>query len=441
MHANVQNGRTLTTKPNPSEMPKKSDVRKLALCLETSLTTVAVTPESHKFALQSSGEEVELSFPKSRTTVFTVTDRHGVIVRTASNWLRKLWAEVGHSYAADTVHQYGKTLKYLCHWIDTDPPLPGVNVDENICQLNRDDLVHWLTFMRDRGVTGRTRHSRESCVREFLTWLCTEEGGRRRDVEYLPWGRDGAAGYVTKKSNAKSPKFITTSHVIDVLSGLYSECERTAFHAQYDMGLRISELINLKRGDLPDDSTYDSGHECIPICINGVKGHADQGKERITLISRAVLRRIKAYHNTRDYRLAPDWDITDANKPAFLTTNQLRWSLRNATKQFKSAVTRAGLPPEFRSHWLRHGMAFSVLRSDAGKDFVDRMLIVQKMLGHNDLSTTEIYTQVPPQILDKLTKAGKLINRLEEAEEIRAKTYLGPIQHKERRGHHVINAV
>lgn len=63
------------------------------------------------------------------------------------------------------------------------------------------------------------------------------------------------------------------------------------------------------------------------------------------------------------------------------------------------------------------------------------------MLGHNNLSTTEIYTQVPPQILDKLTKAGKLINRLEEAEEIRAKTYLGPIQHKERRGHHVINAV
>jgi site-specific recombinase XerD len=207
------------------------------------------------------------------------------------------------------------------------------------------------------------------------------------------------------------------------------------------MGLRISELINLRRGDLPDDGNYDAGHECIPICINGVKGRADQGKERITLISRAVLRRIKAYHNTRDYRLAPDWDITDANKPAFLTTNQLRWSLRNATKQFKSAVTRAGLPSEFRSHWLRHGMAFSVLRSDAGKDFVDRMLIVQKMLGHNNLSTTEIYTQVPPQILDKLTKAGKLINRLEEAEEIRAKTYLGPIQHKERRGHHVINAV
>ena len=66
---------------------------------------------------------------------------------------------------------------------------------------------------------------------------------------------------------------------------------------------------------------------------------------------------------------------------------------------------------------------------------MERMLIVQKMLGHDGLGTTEIYTQISPHMLDKLTKEGRQINRLEEAEEIRLKTYLGGLQHKENRGH------
>jgi hypothetical protein len=63
------------------------------------------------------------------------------------------------------------------------------------------------------------------------------------------------------------------------------------------------------------------------------------------------------------------------------------------------------------------------------------MLIVQKMLGHEDLRTTEIYTQISPHMLDKLTKKGRQINRLEEAEDIRAKTFMGGLQHQEKRGH------
>ncbi|WP_231138298.1 tyrosine-type recombinase/integrase [Chromobacterium sp. Rain0013] len=207
------------------------------------------------------------------------------------------------------------------------------------------------------------------------------------------------------------------------------------FHAQYDMGLRISELVDLKASDIPDDQLYDPTFEFIPICVNGVKGRGGQKKERITLISRAVLKRIKRYHSSREYKLAPDWDINDPNKPAFLTANQLKWSARNASKQFKASVRRASLPNTLKTHWLRHGTAFSVLGSDMGKSYQDRMLMLQQMLGHSHLKTTEIYTQISPALLENLTKKGKEINRLDEAEYIRSHTYLGPLQHKEKRGH------
>ena len=88
-----------------------------------------------------------------------------------------------------------------------------------------------------------------------------------------------------------------------------------------------------------------------------------------------------------------------------------------------------------KTHWLRHGTAYSVLRSDMGKDYQDKMLLLQQMLGHSNLSTTEIYTQISPALLQKLTSAGQEINRLGEAELIREKTYLGPAQHIEKRGH------
>jgi site-specific recombinase XerD len=240
---------------------------------------------------------------------------------------------------------------------------------------------------------------------------------------------------VVATPNARSPKFISAELVVEVLNGMHNECERCMFHAQYDMGLRISELVDLTVGDIPNEKQYDPALEFIPICVNGVKGRGGQKKERITLISRAVLKRIKRYHSSREYKLAPDWDIDDPKKPAFLTANQRKWSVRNASKQFKTSVRRVGMIDTMKTHWLRHGTAYSVLRSDIGRNYQDRMLMLQQMLGHAHLKTTEIYTQISPALLERLTKVGKEINRLDEAEFIREKTYLGPLQHKEKRGH------
>jgi len=385
----------------------------------------------------STGSSLALSLNARGRQIFSIADSAGKVVRSAHGWLSVLSRQAGLTYSINTVEQYGRTLTYLCRWIEQNTPYPGLDIDQNIRLLSRPDVVDWLSDMSKGGVGAKkTLLTRETTLKQFLDWLTTDEGGHLRDDEDSPWGRDGTAGYITANSNARRPKFIAPETVIAVLTGMHNECERCMFHAQYDMGLRISELIALRVSDIPDDRRYNPSYEFIPICINGVKGRGGQFKERITLISRAVLQRIKRYHSSREYKLAPDWEIFDPNKPAFLTANQRKWTHRNASKQLKASVKRCELPVALSSHWLRHGTAYSVLRSDIGKDYQDRMLMLQLMLGHTALKTTEIYTQISPGLLAALTKQGQRINRLGEAEFIREQSYLGPLQHKERRGHH-----
>ncbi|MBN3757489.1 tyrosine-type recombinase/integrase [Paraburkholderia sp. Tr-20389] len=397
---------------------------------------MAIRAADAESTVLSSGDTICWSFADSAYPIYSVLDSSGAVVRTMHNWLRHLREQAGLTYSSNTIPQYGRTLSYLCRWMERNRPFPSINVDEYVKLLSRTDLVHWLNAMKAEGAESHnTLHSREACVKEFLDWLTTIEGGRIRDSVNSPWGRDGTLGYITATPNARSPKFISAEIVIELLSGMHNECERCMFHAQYDMGLRIAELVDLTVADIPDGSLYNSAFELIPVSVQRGKGRADQRPEKTTLISRAVLRRIHRYHNSREYKLAPDWDINDPVKPAFLTANQLKWSARNASKQFKSALRRAGLNDDMSTHWMRHGTAYSVLRSDIGKDYQDRMLLIKEMLGHRNLTTTEIYTQISPALLQQITKAGKKINRLCEAEFIRERTFLGPLQHSERRGH------
>lgn len=413
-----------------------STPREEGMKVEFDAEFVQVTNSDSSVIVLSSGDTLDLSLKRSEYPIFSVVDSQGAVVQSMHRWLRSLRAQVGLTVAARTVVQYGRILSYLCRWMERAQLYPSLNIDEQLKLLSRQDIAAWLDYMKSRGAESHgTLHTREACLKTFLEWLTTAEAGRLRDPENSPYGRNGSLRYIVATPNARSPRFVSAEIVVELLNGMHNECERCMFHAQYDMGLRLTELIELTVDDIPDDAMYNPAFEFIPVCAKRVKGRGGQRPEKNTLISRAVLKRIKRYHSTPEYKLATDWDIHDPKKPAFLTSNQVRWEQRNASKQFKKAVERAGLTDRMSTHWMRHGTAYSVLRSDMGKDYQDKMLIVQQMLGHRELTTTEIYTQIPPSLLQALTRAGSAINRLGEAEFIREKTFLGPLRHREKRGH------
>lgn len=395
-------------------------------------------PPEHEslIALYSNGVSLELHRRKTRLPVYSVIDGNGYIVRTMQSWLRHLTSQVGLGISPNTLIQYGRRLTYLARWIEREGPYPNLSIDQVVAVITRGDLTAWLTYMGEHGAESLTTlHSREACVRQFLDWLSTFEGGRVRSEDDSPWrGHDGGR-YVTRVPSPNSPKYIATELIVLLFRGFHNECERCMFHTQYDMGLRIEELTQLTLKDLPNVKHYNAACEFIPVSLMGNKGRAGRAKQRLTIVSRAVLRRIARYHSSLEYQLADGWGINDPDKPWFLTTNGKPWALRNASKQFKAAVRRQGLSDDFSTHWMRHGTAFSVLRSDMGKTLEERFLALQQILGHANLTTTQIYTQISPALLVNLTEHGREIDRLAEAEDIRKQTFLGQNQHRERRGH------
>jgi len=403
----------------------------------TELITIDNNEIPKKITVSSGGATLPLAHSIQKRIIVSLSDNEGKTIRHATKWLSYLSNAIGKSVSKKTVEQYGRSLKYFCSWLESTRRYPNLTLDEAIEIASREDILEWHEYyLSVKGTKTSTLHSREAALKSFLSWLTSNEGGRVRRSCDSPWGRSGDLDYVVKKGNKKSPKLITSVHIVQLLSSMHNECERCMFHTQYDTGLRISELVNLKRSDLPPESMLQSDVvEFFPLYIKGAKGRGGSDKERITIVSRAVLNRIRRYHSSPEYKLAEAWKINDPNKPAFLTANRKPWSARNASKQFKSAVSRSGVGDSFSTHWMRHGTAFSILGSDIGKDYEDRMLTIQKMLGHAHLGTTEIYTQISPALLGKLTKEGKRQNRLHEAEDIRKATYLPPLKHKEKRGH------
>lgn len=368
--------------------------------------------------------------------IFTLFDKKYKIANHATRWLSYLSESViAETFSLNSLKQYATSTNKFSNWLENSGRYPHLSLDEMHTIFTRDDLRTWIQSMAENGLSPNTMRVGEVALKQFVDWLTTNEGGKVRDPDDSPYGRlNKSLLYISKKVSPNSPKFIDQTSIISILSNFHNECERCLFHTQYDTGLRITELINLRLGDLPDLNMYGEEFLFIPLVVKGLKNRGAGFKERISLISRPVLNRIRNYNNTVPYKLSPYWDMDDPQKPVFLSSSNKKWKYSNLNKQFNNATKRANLS-DFVTHWMRHGTAFSVLRSDIGKDYVDKLLMVQKMLGHSHLSTTEIYTQMSPSMLSQLTKKAKQTNRLEEAENIRKSTYLSPLKHKEKRGH------
>lgn len=355
----------------------------------------------------------------------------GFIVELATLFIRNLVSLIGYSYSAKSVNEYAKALKYILNWIKITKPYPNLSIDETLKILTRKDIEDWI---KSQKLNRNTIRQREAIFKEFLGFLTSEEGLRSRSEFDNPY-RTGKL--ITKGTkNYKKPQYLTEQQVIILLNGFKNESERTLWHFCYDVGLRSSELIRLKRKSLPNPALFSSGLKYYPIYIDGSKGQGGQIKERISIISKIVLDRILKYHQSYNYRFSPDYAENDLNKPVFLSVHGKHLTEDAIGKQMKSSAKRAGLnPDDYHPHSLRHGFAFSLLRSDLTKDYQDGLLLLNSCLGHVLLESTEIYTQIPPTVLNRFNEGEKSTDKYEEAKRIYEATFLPPRKNTEKRGH------
>ena len=289
-----------------------------------------------------------------------------------------LIAERGVS--ANTLHAYRRDIADLAAYLHAD----GRTVEGASTEHLRDYLSHLAEHPAGGApLAGRTVARRLSALRQFYRFMVTE--GRRTD--------DPAAAIDSPKLGRSLPKVLSEADV-DLL--LAAAARRSGpdgvrlvalLETLYATGLRVSELVGLPLSAIARDGRV--------LLVLG-KG----GKERLVPLSDPARAAIAEYLGIRYRFLVP---ARQARQAPFLFPSR-RSREGHLTRQrfaqlLKELSIDAGIDPKRVSpHVLRHAFATHMLNRGAD------LRSVQKMLGHADISTTQIYTHVLSERLNRLVK-------------------------------------
>ncbi|NBU38047.1 MAG: tyrosine recombinase [Actinobacteria bacterium] len=183
------------------------------------------------------------------------------------------------------------------------------------------------------------------------------------------------------------PKALAEDEVAALLAACtgddsYSRRDRALLEFLYATGARISEACGLNLDDL------DLRERVVRLFGKG-------SKERIVPIGRIAAESLRAYleDGAREGLVPPAWRSGDDRTAVFLTNTGRRLNRQKAWDVVRSAGRRAGVDGEMSPHVLRHTCATHMLEHGAD------LRIVQEMLGHATISTTQIYTKVSQERL------------------------------------------
>ncbi len=260
----------------------------------------------------------------------------------------------------------------------------------------REDLMQALEFFRERlgGQTSDPKRMTTRLLRAWLSWLHEQGYARstiaRRLAAVRTWCRflcrqallpaNPAMGLRGPRQDKKLPHFLTKADLLRLLEAPPSVHplglrDRALLEVLYSAGLRVSELTGLDVGDMDLDDGL--------ATVRG-KGR----KERLALLGPQAVEAVRAWLPARAALLK-----ARARDALFLNKNGTRLTPRSVGRLLEKYLAQAGLDPRTSPHTLRHSFATHLL--DAGADIRS----VQELLGHRNLSTTQIYTHVTTQRL------------------------------------------
>ncbi|MDR2911065.1 MAG: site-specific integrase [Bacteroidales bacterium] len=169
------------------------------------------------------------------------------------------------------------------------------------------------------------------------------------------------------------PKHISRRDVKKMFSAVDNKKHALLLKLCYGMGLRVSEIVNLKITDI------DSGN--MQVLIARAKGK----KDRYVNLPESILEDLRNYY--RAYR---------PKKYLFEGQNGGKYSIRSAQNVFRQAMKKAGINKAVGIHGLRHSFATHLLEKGTDIGYI------QQLLGHNDVKTTMLYAKVAQKNLRKI---------------------------------------
>src|SRR5512146_992532 len=281
-----------------------------------------------------------------------------------ARFLDAVWLERGLS--VNTLAAYRADLTALARWLAERK----VRID----QTSRADLQEFIAWRVREGARPRSTARQLSSFRRFFRHLLREGG--------IP--EDPTAQIAMPKIGRSLPKSLTEEEVeallaAPVVSDPLGNRDRTMLEVLYATGLRVSELVNLRHGQV------NLNQGVIRILGKG-------NRERLIPLGEEAVRWLVEFSRGArgEILLERQTDYLFPTRRGDRMTRQAFWHI------IKRYARKAGVAKELSPHTLRHAFATHLLNHGAD------LRVVQMLLGHSDLSTTQIYTHVARERMKEL---------------------------------------
>jgi integrase/recombinase XerD len=280
----------------------------------------------------------------------------------ASSFLNHLQIERG--LALNSVAAYRRDLEKFRTFLDA----------RILQEVTPEVIATFQSSLREAKLSVATINRADSTLRSFFKHLQQEFGFADPTLEISP-----------SKSARRLPKALTISQILSMIDAAFREGEPITLRDQamlellYSSGARVSELIGINLNDFSTVQTDDG--EITTLKLRG-KG----SKERIVPLGSFATKAIDDYR----VRIRPDLLAKNSkgNSALFLNTRGGRISRQSAWKMVLDAAEAAGITEHVSPHVFRHSYATHLL--DGGAD----IRVVQELLGHASVTTTQIYTLI-----------------------------------------------
>jgi integrase/recombinase XerD len=290
--------------------------------------------------------------------------------RIIEQFIDALWMEKGLS--VNTLAAYRNDVSGFALWLQ----LGQQNPEQNLLNSTESDIQSYLAVLFDRGTKNRSAARLLSSLKRFFGWQLRENNIQSDPTVLLE----------APKPEKPLPKTLTEQQVEDLIHAadvddVLGMRDRAMLEILYATGLRVSELVGLQLNQL----SIDPG-------VVRVMGKGD--KERLVPLGEEALIWLQRYMNQARAELL-------TNKPAVSDVFVTRRGKAMSRQAFWYLIKRYALKTDIlvdslSPHTLRHAFATHLLNHGAD------LRVVQMLLGHSDISTTQIYTHVADQRLKSL---------------------------------------
>ncbi len=279
------------------------------------------------------------------------------------NYIRYLKLE--RNYSQNTLDAYRHDLQFLMEYAKEN--------DLALLKFKLEDLETFSASLHDKGIGARSQARILSGVRSFYHFLVLDDYIQDDPTELL----------VSPQIGQHLPEYLTVEEVdmmeaaID-LSKWEGQRNKAIIETLFSCGLRVTELVNLKKSDVFEEEKF-------------IRVHGKGNKERLVPISGKALKEIGLWYLDRNLMniKAGEEDYVFLNRRgAHLTRTMILIMIKNTALD-------AGIKKTISPHTLRHSFATALLKGGAD------LRVIQALLGHESIGTTEVYTHLETSDLRK----------------------------------------